>query len=128
MRQLRFVLSHVAELSAGSEQMLHEAAIDHLAAIHKFVTETKIEPPDMQAAVEALSNVANHGASGKEFVESMANEHRTLQQAMTGLMLAWFKHLAALPEGHYDLRNEASVRIAKKIMTAVDGATHLPCI
>ena len=60
----------------------------------------------------------------------MSREHRTLQQVMTGLMLSWFEHLASLSDkpGHYDLRNEASVKVAKKVMEATGGVTRLPLI
>ena len=53
-------------------------------------------------------------------IEAMANDHRTLQQGFTRLALAWLVHLAGLKEGHYDLRNEASVKLAKKLLEGVD--------
>ena len=86
------------------------------------------ERDDVRDAVRLLSRIANKGSSPKLFVEEMSREHRTLQQVMTGLMLSWFEHLAELPEGHYDLRNEASVKVAKKVMEATGGVTRLPLI
>ena len=66
----------------------------------------------------------------KLLVATMHNEHRTLQQAFTRFVLAWLVHLAELKEGHYDGRNEASVRIARKLLEGVDVKydLHLPLI
>jgi hypothetical protein len=86
------------------------------------------EDDAMRDAVNALSNVVNRGGSPERFVRYMNREHRTLQQSMTGLMLAWFKHLSALTENQYDARNAASVQVAKKVMIVTDGATRLPFI
>ena len=72
-------------------------------------------------AVSAMSNFAN-GLFRKdvtEFVQGMDREHRTLQQCFTGVCLAWLNHLANTPEGHYDQRNEASIKIARRIKNAV---------
>jgi hypothetical protein len=86
------------------------------------------ELEQVQATVSALSKIANRSLSPELFVQCMDREHRTLQQSMSGLMLAWFKHLAELPAGHYDLRNQASVEIARKVMTATEGYIGLPLI
>lgn len=82
--------------------------------------ETEWERERSQKAAEAIRELSNyvngnHGAY-KPLVEAMREEHRTLQQAMTGFMLAWFCDLASRRESEYDLRNEASVRLAKKIV------------
>ena len=49
------------------------------------------------------------------FVEAMARQHRTLQQSFTRLTAAWLLHLADLPDGRFDGRNEDSVALARKI-------------
>lgn len=77
---------------------------------------------------KALANVVNRGATAQMFITYLSQEHRTLQQKITGIMLAWFAYLAALPEDQYDLRNEASVRIARKIVAATNGVVNLPSI
>lgn len=94
-----------------------------------------IEQEDRKLAAELaekISRFVNSMANEdriKFFVEAMHNEHRTLQQSFTGLALAWLKHLAALPEGHFDARNKASVDIAKKLVGSLDKyATYLPTI
>lgn len=88
----------------------------------------QLERDMVRDAVRLLSRIANSGASTKMFVEEMSREHRTLQQVMTGMMLAWFNHLAKLADEEYDLRNEASVKTARKIVEATGGVTRLPLI
>ncbi len=64
-----------------------------------------------------------------EFVEGFSNEHRTLQQGFTRLTMAWLRHLASLGEYQYDGRNEASVKLAKKLLEGhEDHELHLPLI
>lgn len=99
---------------------------DEYERAHAWAVREQQERQEITDAVEALSRIANRSLSPAIFVEAMSREHRTLQQSMTGLMLAWFKHLAN--ETHYDLRNEASVRMARKVMEVVDGTTRLPFI
>ena len=71
-------------------------------------------------AAEVVGNFLN-GVMGREkaeFITEISYLHRTLQQRFTGLCLAWLNHLASLKEGEYDLRNEASVKTARKIKAA----------
>ena len=81
---------------------------------------------------QELSNVVNEfeRTGVKILIEEMSQDHRTLQQGYTRFALEWLYHLSQLPEGHYDLRNQASVEIAKKIDKAVDlkYARQLPLI
>ena len=81
---------------------------------------------EVGAAVRALSDCANHSCPSQLFVWFMSQEHRALQQSMTGLFLAWFEHLATLDEYQYDLRNEDSVRFAKIFMKAIKDAGMIP--
>jgi hypothetical protein len=82
----------------------------------------------MMAAVRALSDIIGRSSSRKLFVEFAAQDHRTRQQSLTGVMLAWFEHLASLNEHGYDLRNEASVVIAKKIINAISEDGYVPAL
>jgi hypothetical protein len=86
------------------------------------------ERVDMGAALIALSDCAGRSTSKKLFVEYLSKDHRTRQQCITGLMLEWFKHLASLNENQYDLRNEASVKIAKKIIDAISEDGYVPTL
>jgi hypothetical protein len=84
-----------------------------------------------QQAVRVLSDYVNNmGHDPKAFVEALSREHRTLQQSATSLMLAWFEHLSKLEDGWYDLRNEASVQVAKKIWPVIEAnySQRLPLI
>ena len=78
-------------------------------------------------------DVSGDPISLKPFIAALANLHRTEQQRVTKFMLAWFEHLAFLPRGEYDLRNEASVLLAKKIFVLLEkdnsmNLTALPFI
>lgn len=90
------------------------------------------EIKDMEAAekaVKELSSFVNSmGRSPKFFVKSVLTEHRTLQQSMFNVFLACVEEWSKLPEGHYDSRNEFTVKTSKKIMEALDGNIHAPFI
>jgi uncharacterized Ntn-hydrolase superfamily protein len=55
--------------------------------------------------------------SKKEFVQAMANEHRTLQQSFTRLCLEWIEHCAS-QEYRTDGRNESSHQVCKAMVQA----------
>ena len=75
-------------------------------------------------AVKAMSNYLNSfSVNYDEFAKQMSYEHRTLQQNFTRLCIAWLKQLSETE--YYDLRNEASVKFAKRIQ---DKLTELPMI
>ena len=84
---------------------------------------------EVREAVQSVSHLVN--AYGHEeadfFIREMGREHRTLQQGFTRLCRAWFLYLANLEESHYDLRNEASVELARKIKVTLEN-NHLPLI
>lgn len=67
--------------------------------------------------------------SPKHIAEAMSYDHRTLQQCFTGICVAWFKKLAEMERtGNYDLRNEASVKLAKKLEHELADVEGLPFI
>ena len=73
--------------------------------------------------VETVSTMLNDfGFSAKGFCESMAREHRTLQQSFTRLCIEWLQTCADA-EYRYDGRNEASHKIAVEIAQSY-GAYH----
>lgn len=53
----------------------------------------------------------------KEFVQAMANEHRTLQQSFTRLCLEWIEHCAS-QDYRTDGRNESSHHLCKAMVEA----------
>jgi hypothetical protein len=84
---------------------------------------------ELAEKVSRFVNTMGNADRVKFFVEAMHGEHRTLQQSFTGLALAWLKHLASLNEGQYDLRNKASVEVAKKLVGKLDKYDlHLPTV
>lgn len=62
--------------------------------------------------------------------EIVTREHRTLQQNIMGFFVAVIEAWATLPEDRYDLRNEATVRLARKIVAGTGDKydRHLPHI
>ncbi len=73
-------------------------------------------------------NSYSRGPIRQAFCQEMRKQHRTVQQIFTGLCLEWLHVLSR--ETQYDGRNEASVKIAREIDTAVDldTAKHLPLV
>lgn len=88
-----------------------EATQDRVERLNKNYTEA-------QAIVETLAQFANRGGSADEFAAALSREHRTLQQSVTGLFIAWIESLAKLEEGRYDLRNAGSVKLAKALVAS----------
>jgi diphthamide synthase subunit DPH2 len=70
---------------------------------------------------QALENFAN-GCSKtdvEEFVDYIVhNTHRTLQQGIMRIAVTLIEKYATLKEGEYDLRNEATVKLCKRIVAA----------
>lgn len=65
----------------------------------------------------------------EEFMAAIINEHRTNQQKVVSLFVELCYHLdEERKKGHFDLRNEASVNIAQKVMEETNGARGLPNI
>jgi len=65
-----------------------------------------------------------------DIVHALRSEHRTLQQDFTRLCIAWFEKLAGLENYDYDLRMEASVKLAKALEHSPDfnDNKYLPTI
>lgn len=85
---------------------------------------------EIKEVVQTMSDFVNTfdtNRKNKVFCEEMLKQHRTLQQSFTGLCLEWIKTCSELQ--HYDLRNEASVKISQKIMDALkEDGTYLPMV
>lgn len=70
-------------------------------------------------------------ADFQNFAEHMVSRvHRTLQQKTMGLFMRTIEAWAALPENYFDGRNEATVRLSRKIITATGDKydRYLPLI
>jgi len=75
-----------------------------------------------EAAAKEVANFANEMSMDMQsFVDAIANEHRTIQQAFTGLCFAWIRKAAEqYDKGDFDGRNEYSVEQCEKITKYVD--------
>ena len=60
------------------------------------------------------------------FVDAMGLDHPTLQQSFSRLCVVWFRLLAKTE--HFDLRNEASVKLARRIVGELEDSLALPMI
>lgn len=84
-----------------------------------------------KAAADEVMNVVNDMMfDPKLFAEKLAENHRTLQQGFTRIVVAWIEYLAELKDGQYDGRNDASVRLAKAIVATPEWGSrkYLPYI
>jgi hypothetical protein len=80
------------------------------------------------AAYEGISRFINR-RNAPELVHAIARDHRTPQQGFTALCVAWLDHLSALTDDQYDLRNAASVDLARAITkTTAWDKSRLPYI
>lgn len=75
-----------------------------------------------------LVSSMNNDAEEQAFVDEILNSHRTLQQSAAGVLLKLFAGWAALNDtGSYDMRNEATVKVAKRITDATEDH-YLPYV
>ena len=89
-----------------------------------------LSPEQMARLLDEFVN--GHGErEWKEVAKEITTRvHRTLQQRIMGLFIATIESWAAKTPDQYDLRNEATVKLAKKIIDATGDKydRHLPCI
>jgi hypothetical protein len=86
-----------------------------------------INPTSEEDVIGAVFNLINGRFSTKKAIDAMMRQHRTLQQLFTGLCYNWF--LALSNCYNYDARNEASVKLAKKIIEQnKEDDVYLPLI
>lgn len=82
--------------------------------------------------VNALDRIANVGRKEhyRKAVEGICyRTHRTLQQGIMRLFLETIREWAeAYDTGQYDARNEATVKLSRKIVDAIEGDDYLPFI
>ena len=95
-----------------------------------FQKVTTLDGNHQQSFADAVFNYLNRTSCFKPFVTEMAGRHRTIQQCMTKLCIAWIEHLATLDSHQYDLRNAASVSFAKIVTDTPQwkSTRNLPCI
>ena len=75
---------------------------------------------------ESVSNMVNDMSfDEKSMAEKMSNDHPTLQQSFMKLCVKFIQKMAE--KTCYDGRNERSVKMAQKMVSAMDD-DYLPCI
>ncbi len=74
-----------------------------------------------QTVAQEMSRLLNTYGSQerKVFLEEMSRDHRSLQQSFTRLCVDWLQKLAATES--FDLRNQASVELAKELKPLLDS-------
>ena len=78
----------------------------------------KQEVDNAKELAEAMSRYVNGmGNNVADVVKHLSNEHRTLQQGITKLCVAWIEECAKKQKsGDFDLRNQASVELGQKFV------------
>ncbi len=74
---------------------------------------------EIQEATDAIQKLADYANKHHDMTPlflAMHQTHRTLQQKIFGFFLLWINQMALYKEFDYDLRNEAAVHLAKKIV------------
>ena len=74
--------------------------------------------------VEKMVN--DFGFQDEELAKSMANDHPTMQQSFMRMVVQFIEKMA--DKSYYDGRNEASVKLAKKLKPIIEENRGLPCI
>jgi len=84
---------------------------------------------DVEALAEQFSRFVNghSGSSYQQVAEILLRDHRTLQQSMMRFCMVFIEGMARKEETQTDLRNEASVVMAKRIVEACSDLT-LPLV
>ena len=89
---------------------------------------------DAKKAVEIITRHVNYscrnGTFEKAFIEQLTcRTHRTLQQSTARLLVELFREWAAIGakgEGHYDDRNQDTIKFAQKLMKMIEEeSVHL---
>jgi hypothetical protein len=78
-----------------------------------MLREDSKEAHELAQAISRYLNVMGDDRLGNLIVE-LGRDHRTLQQKFTRVCMLWMEHLSK--QENYDLRNEASVMLARRIM------------
>ena len=74
-----------------------------------------------ELAMLLLKFINNMAVDDDEFVRGLTESHRTLQQSIMRIFIKFVAAMSVKEEGFYDLRNEASVKLAREIMKLNTG-------
>ena len=90
-----------------------------------------LTPEEMAQMLEEFVNSHSYGEDIAQFVDQVVyGTHRTLQQGIMRYMTVLIEKWATLPEDRFDARNEATVKMARKLFAAMGDKydRHLPTI
>lgn len=73
------------------------------------------------AALVEHSNAYDEKELVAALVAEMKRSHRTLQQLFMGALKTFIEQYGAIPETHYDLRNEAAVQWSRQVASLTDS-------
>ncbi len=98
--------------------------------VQRLLNDQKFED-DMREVVNKLGDLINNfdtRGQADAFCKALMRQHRTLQQNFWGVMIKVIFEYAETDR--YDLRNEASVQLCKKLKKFLEeeGWLALPCI
>jgi len=82
------------------------------------------EAKEVRKSLECYLNQFGHPE--RTLIDEIETCHRTLQQSFTRLCVVWFLRMAE-DSFSYDERNEASVKLAKKLHSILEDS-YLPMI
>jgi|SRR5882672_1672676 len=105
------ILYHLQHCAPGSEE-----EVNLLKQLRGLTEDARID--EKQCAEEIGNMVNNFSFNAISLAVALGTQHRTLQQGFTRVCVAWICYLAK--QEHFDLRNEASVKMAKQIAKCED--------
>jgi hypothetical protein len=82
-----------------------------------------LESYEEQAAkriADLMNGVGKTTSAMGKFNAGMDSQHRTLQQNFTRIVVSWMEHMATKGDHECDLRNKATVELAKEFMEKID--------
>ena len=82
----------------------------------EFMTFKEHVENDAKLALHMFEQCCGDSGRLNKLVDLMSKDHRTHQQNFTRLMLEYLKNIA---DNEYDLRNEASVKVARELKATV---------
>lgn len=89
----------------------------------------RLSMEELAKAIGDSVNIFDTKEDRERFAEAMCRLHRTLQQGAMRMFIAWILKLdECYGTGNYDPRNQATCRLARKIMEHCQDHMYLPLI
>ena len=95
-----------------------------MESMSKRDRELQAQTKEVYQSVSSLINCFDISTISKFFAEEVVSDHRTLQQNFMNCIIATLKKWKEMYDKEwYDLRNEETVKMAKRMIDALDGNT-----